>query len=179
MIRTVHQKVPARNGRKPNFPSIGRQLLSVSRSHRWYWLNIGSDLMNITCLAILSFASLMKSTLPVLWRFPPPSACTDILARLNSPHSTTCMFFRVTLGFICLHDDVGKRLIFYAERRRKSDAPFECLKEITDNISLRCLIVLLSIIYVFFIVIFWVQKVLWFLQVGNITWGVKRLLYRE
>ena len=27
----------------------------------------------------------MKSTFPVLWRFPPPSACTDILARLNSP----------------------------------------------------------------------------------------------
>ena len=76
MASTVHQKVPARNGRKPNFPSIGRQLLSVRSSHRLYWLNIGSDLINsptammitrnmeamvrrnITCPAILSFAIL-------------------------------------------------------------------------------------------------------------------------
>ena len=36
--------------------------------------------------------------------------------------------------FIYLHDDVGKRLVLDAEGRRKSDAPFECLKEITDNI---------------------------------------------
>lgn len=36
--------------------------------------------------------------------------------------------------FIYLHDDVGKRLVLNAEGRRKSDAPFECLKEITDNI---------------------------------------------
>ena len=208
----------------------------------------------------------MKSTLPVLWRFPPPSACTDILARLNSPctrlatdarktfvlqlvirhmvllyilfnvifrpvdewvyfdevvnvipfyylhvlsghalllsqstdpniQSFHCPFERFQFShlatavatfygvikqidtfffhhllyclivgeeylqvdairhvglvdelvslrekatsikcedacsFICLHDDVGKRLIFYAERRRKSDAPFECLTE--------------------------------------------------
>ena len=35
---------------------------------------------------------------------------------------------------IYLHDDVGKRLVLDAEGRRKSDAPFECLKEITDNI---------------------------------------------
>ena len=36
--------------------------------------------------------------------------------------------------FIYVHDDVGKRLVLDAEGRRKSDAPFECLKEITDNI---------------------------------------------
>ena len=36
--------------------------------------------------------------------------------------------------FIYLHDDVGKRLVLDAEGRRKSDAPFECLQEITDNI---------------------------------------------
>ena len=36
--------------------------------------------------------------------------------------------------FIYLHDDVGKCLVLDAEGRRKSDAPFECLQEITDNI---------------------------------------------
>ena len=35
---------------------------------------------------------------------------------------------------VYLHDDVGKCLVLDAEGRRKSDAPFECLKEITDNI---------------------------------------------
>ena len=34
---------------------------------------------------------------------------------------------------VYLHDDVGKRLVLDAEGRRKSDAPFECLEEITDN----------------------------------------------
>lgn len=76
MASAVHQKVPARKGRNPNLPSIGRQLLSVRSFHRLYWLNIGSDLINspaammitrnmeamvkrnITCPAILSFAIL-------------------------------------------------------------------------------------------------------------------------
>ena len=47
----------------------------------------------------------MKSTLPVLWRFPPPSACTDILARLNSPCTRLATDARKTfvLQFVIRH----------------------------------------------------------------------------
>ena len=47
---------------------------------------------------------------------------------------TTCIECEDASRFVYLYDDVGKRLVLDAEGRRKSDAPFECLKEITDNI---------------------------------------------